>query len=45
MCLMKRKYDDGIKLFTKLINKKPKQLEEYWQHFYMYRAFGYICKE
>ncbi|CAG9324004.1 unnamed protein product [Blepharisma stoltei] len=41
ICMMKRKYKEGIAMFSKLIKKEYPILKEYQGNCYCYRAYGY----
>lgn len=41
--LMKREYKVGVKVFNRLIKAKESVVEEYLQHCYCYRAYGYLA--
>lgn len=45
LCLMKRKFKDGIALFTRIIKKKHSLIQEYIGNCYAFRGYGYASIE
>ncbi|CAG9315165.1 unnamed protein product [Blepharisma stoltei] len=45
LCLMKRKFKEGVALLTRIIKKKNPLLKEYFGNCYAYRGYGYASLE
>lgn len=45
LCLMKRKFKEGVTLLTRIIKKKNPLLKEYLGNCYTYRGYGYSSLE